>query len=403
LPFAVQPASIDGFVMGNRNWALFIFATCCGSAVLLAEDDGGAPPETEIVVSVAEQKLALVRDGGLVKKYPVSTSKFGIGDSFNSYRTPLGRLRVCNKIGDDLALGAVLKSRSATGEILPANAPGRDPIVTRILWLEGLESCNANAKSRGIYIHGTVEENKLGQPVSYGCIRMRSRDVVELFDEIPVGTPVSIVADRFPRFQKATPKPELILASNDNVTTTTTTVGPHGMIVVRTGRGGATVAAAKPDAEETPKVPAKVAAKPAETPTKAIAKVEPVPQPIAEGPTIVFSTPKLSAPPARIARKEGDAEPAEPRVLLAMSGSILMSGVEARPKAAPAPAPRPTAAETTAPAAPRVLFLEIIPARDLFAQADGAQPLDALSGHLLNPPQPQVRLAFRTSVPEPEL
>lgn len=187
-----------------------------GSAVVLAEDDADGPPPLEIVISVAEQKLALVKDGGLVRKYPISTSKFGLGDSFNSYKTPLGRLRVCDKIGDHLALGAVLKSRNATGEILPVNSPGRDPIVTRILWLDGLEPGNSNAKSRGIYIHGTVEESKLGQPVSYGCIRMRSRDVVELFDETPVGTPVEIITDRFPRFRKAAPKTEVLFASNEN-------------------------------------------------------------------------------------------------------------------------------------------------------------------------------------------
>ena len=217
-------------------WSHILIATCLGSVVVLAEDDAVAPPSLEIVISVAEQKLAVLKDGGLVRKYPISTSKFGLGDAYNSYKTPLGRLRVSDKIGDGLPYGSVLKSRNATGEILPVNAPGRDPIVTRILWLEGLESCNAAAKSRGIYIHGTVEESRLGQPVSYGCIRMRSVDVVELFDETPIGTPVEIIEARFPRFRKATAQPEILIASRETVTT----VGPHGMITVKTVRGGGT-------------------------------------------------------------------------------------------------------------------------------------------------------------------
>jgi hypothetical protein len=167
-----------------------------------------------VVISVAEQKLVILRDGGLIKKYPISTSKFGLGDSLGSYKTPLGKLKVCDKIGDELTAGAVLKARHATGEVLPANSPGRDPIVTRILWLEGLEAQNENAKSRGIYIHGTVEEKKIGEPVSYGCIRMRSKDVVEVFEEVPVDAEVTIIAEKFPRYAKYTPpKPPVIAAA----------------------------------------------------------------------------------------------------------------------------------------------------------------------------------------------
>lgn len=178
----------------------------------VAADD--APASTAIVISVAEQKMALLRDGELLKKYPISTSKFGVGDGPGSYKTPLGKLRVCDKIGDELAIGAVLKKRHATGEVLPVNAPGRDPIVTRIIWLEGLEAQNDNARARGIYIHGTNEEKKIGQPVSYGCIRMRSKDVVEVFDELPMSASVSIIAEKLPRFAKYTPqKPQIIAAA----------------------------------------------------------------------------------------------------------------------------------------------------------------------------------------------
>ena len=158
-------------------------------------------PHLEIVISVAEQRLALVEDGVVVRKFPVSTSKFGLGDNFGSYKTPLGRLRVCGKVGDNLPQGAVFKRRSFSGEVLPVNARGRDPIVTRILWLEGDEPLNQNARRRGIYIHGTPQERSLGKATSFGCVRMRSRDVVQVFDAVPVGTPVTISTKKLPRVQ----------------------------------------------------------------------------------------------------------------------------------------------------------------------------------------------------------
>jgi hypothetical protein len=166
---------------------------------------------TEVLVSIKDQKLAVIRDGGLVARYPISTSKFGVGDSFGSYQTPVGRLRVCDKIGENLAPGAVLHHRQPTGEILRVNAPGRDPIVTRVIWLEGLEPQNAHARTRGIYIHGTAEERRIGDPVSWGCVRMRSQDVIELFDVVEVGTPVTITTERLPRIPRHQ-KPKPIIA-----------------------------------------------------------------------------------------------------------------------------------------------------------------------------------------------
>jgi lipoprotein-anchoring transpeptidase ErfK/SrfK len=152
-----------------------------------------AMAEPSIVVSVADQTLALVEGGVVREKFPVSTSKFGLGDNTNSYATPLGSLEIASKIGGNAPLGTVFKSRQPTGEILAPNAPGRDPIVTRILWLRGLEASNARAYSRGIYIHGTPVEKLIGKPVSYGCIRMRSRDVAHLFTTVRVGTKIEIV------------------------------------------------------------------------------------------------------------------------------------------------------------------------------------------------------------------
>jgi lipoprotein-anchoring transpeptidase ErfK/SrfK len=136
--------------------------------------------------------MALLKDGAPLATYPVSTSKFGLGDLPGTSWTPLGRLEVAKKIGSGAPSGAAFKDRRPTGEIVPPDAPGRDVIVTRILWLRGEEPQNARAYSRYIYIHGTPEERNIGLPVSYGCIRMRSRDVMELFDIVGQGAQVKI-------------------------------------------------------------------------------------------------------------------------------------------------------------------------------------------------------------------
>jgi hypothetical protein len=160
-------------------------------------------PRSDVVVSVREQKLGLYsQEGVLTKTYPISTSKFGLGDAFNSYRTPLGRHEVVAKIGKGLPAGAVLKSRKWNGEVLKPNAPGRDPIVSRILWLHGRDRTNRNARRRYIYIHGTTEERNLGKPVSYGCIRMGMSDVVELFNRVPIGARVFITKSALPKGQE---------------------------------------------------------------------------------------------------------------------------------------------------------------------------------------------------------
>ncbi|HSI11442.1 MAG TPA: L,D-transpeptidase [Chthoniobacter sp.] len=147
----------------------------------------------QIIISVPDQRLVVMENGVLAGHYPISTSKFGLGDQPSSYATPLGTLQVAAKVGGGAPSGAVFKSQHRTGEVLPPNAPGRDPIVTRILHLRGLDACNSRAFDRGIYIHGTTEEFKIGRPASYGCIRMRSRDVVKVFDAVPVGTKIEVV------------------------------------------------------------------------------------------------------------------------------------------------------------------------------------------------------------------
>lgn len=153
-----------------------------------------------LIISAAEQRMVVLEDNLPLRTYPVSTSKFGLGDTPGSYGTPLGKMRIKEKIGHGMPSGAVFKSRIPTGEVLPVDAPGRDPIVTRILWLEGLEPRNRNAFGRYIYIHGTPEERNIGLPVSYGCIRMRSRDVIELFNTVAKNTLVFITPGPLPQY-----------------------------------------------------------------------------------------------------------------------------------------------------------------------------------------------------------
>lgn len=169
-------------------------------------------PKGDVVVSVKDQKLGIYStDGKLAKQYVISTSKFGLGDQKGSNRTPLGKHEIIAKIGQGLPAGAVLKSRRWNGEVLKPNAPGRDPIVSRILWLKGTESSNRNAFNRFIYIHGTPEENRLGKPASYGCVRMGMKDVVDLFNNVKVGAKVVITRGGLPHGE-----PEQAIAANGN-------------------------------------------------------------------------------------------------------------------------------------------------------------------------------------------
>jgi lipoprotein-anchoring transpeptidase ErfK/SrfK len=164
----------------------FVFAVLGGFASV------ASTPSTEVIVSVPDQAPAIVDRGRLIARYSVSTSKFGIGDSAGSYCTPLGTLFVSAKFGDNLPPGAVIKNRVPTGELVTANAPGRHPIVARVIWLRGMEAQNRDARDRCIYIHGTPEEHRIGKPASFGCIRMRSRDVIALYNSVHIGMHVTI-------------------------------------------------------------------------------------------------------------------------------------------------------------------------------------------------------------------
>src|SRR6266705_3721239 len=184
-----------------RSVAVIFSLMSAGSAFAITPLD----TSSQLVISVRDQKLMLVQNGAKVATYPVSTSMFGLGDSWGRMTTPIGYLAVEKKIGDNVPSGAVFHNRRLTGEILQPNAPGRDPVITRIIWLRGLEAQNAHAFQRGIYIHGTPQEKTIGRPASYGCIRMKSSDVAELYNRVPVGAVVQIIPDRFPKTVQALP------------------------------------------------------------------------------------------------------------------------------------------------------------------------------------------------------
>lgn len=152
-----------------------------------------------ITIDFASQRLRLLAGDRVLMDVPVSTARNGPGEVMGSECTPRGRHVVRAKIGDGAPLGSVFVARRATGECfhpeLHARYPGRDWILTRILWLSGLEPGrnrlgNVDTMRRLIYIHGCPDDTELGIPGSHGCIRMRNTDVVELFDAVPVGTPV---------------------------------------------------------------------------------------------------------------------------------------------------------------------------------------------------------------------
>jgi lipoprotein-anchoring transpeptidase ErfK/SrfK len=179
--------------MRCRVSSLIVLMTGLCGVVLLNSCGPTMDRNSKMIVSVRDQKMLLVQSGKPVKAYKISTSKFGVGDTPSTNRTPLGVMKVASKIGDGQKPGTVFKSRRPTGEVIKPNAPGRDPIVSRILWLSGTQSGNRNAFRRYIYIHGTPEMYRLGTPASYGCIRMGMKDVVDLYNRVGVGAEVHVI------------------------------------------------------------------------------------------------------------------------------------------------------------------------------------------------------------------
>jgi lipoprotein-anchoring transpeptidase ErfK/SrfK len=146
-----------------------------------------------IHVSIRDQRLVLKDNGQSIRSFPVSTSRFGIGAEEGSLKTPTGRFQIAEKIGSDMPSETVFRSRVPLKPDDPV--PQTDDLVmSRILWLDGLDEDNANTRERFIYIHGTKHEDKVGAPASCGCVRMRNADVAELFELVDEGTPVVIEA-----------------------------------------------------------------------------------------------------------------------------------------------------------------------------------------------------------------
>ncbi|MFZ6819483.1 L,D-transpeptidase family protein [Undibacterium sp. Ji22W] len=185
-----------GWTFSRLLMALISFTlllTSLSACTSMTKSETNAKAQQQVLlVSVPEQKMLFIENGQERETFLISTAKKGIGDVPDSYMTPAGTMEIAEKFGDNLALGSVLKDRVATGEVVPVEAPGRDPIVTRVLWLRGLEERNRNAYPRFIYIHGTPQESLLGTAASFGCIRMRSVDIVKLYDAISLGAKVVV-------------------------------------------------------------------------------------------------------------------------------------------------------------------------------------------------------------------
>lgn len=261
----------------------------------------GGPPAKLLIVSVRDQKLTVLRADGSRLYYPISTSKFGLGDHRRHYETPTGNLEIAQKVGGGAPAGAVFKGRVRTGEVIAVNAPGRDPIVTRILALRGLDPNNRDALSRGIYIHGTPEERTIGTPSSYGCIRMRSKDVIELYNIVNVGTRVQILD---------TTRNQALSAYN----TPAPTAQQQPTSLPSSTQSGASLAGGASHADEA----AAAASKTAETTTAA-----PPPPPAPAAPRTARSSKVAAAPPppAPAAEKRQQEWAGSPSRLLATKGN----------------------------------------------------------------------------------
>jgi hypothetical protein len=167
--------------------------------ILAASQAADAP---FIIVSVHEQRLYLFELGRLSATYPVSSSAYGIGNTNGSNRTPLGLHKIAEKFGDHEPIGMIFKARRPTGDLAkiltqPVKGEG-DDVTSRIMWLQGLEpgvneGPGVDSHKRYIYIHGTPEEGLIGTPESHGCIRMKNKQVIALFNQVPVGTLVDII------------------------------------------------------------------------------------------------------------------------------------------------------------------------------------------------------------------
>ncbi len=145
-----------------------------------------------IEVSISGQSLALWDGNRQVRCWPVSTSLYGIGFQEGSLKTPVGGFVIREKIGADAPPGTIFKARQPVGLWQPGMDTTEDLVLTRILRLDGIEPRNANTFDRYVYIHGTNGEDRIGRPASHGCVRLRNRDMIELFELVRAGDPVWI-------------------------------------------------------------------------------------------------------------------------------------------------------------------------------------------------------------------
>jgi hypothetical protein len=158
---------------------------------LVCKKNGITPTQFILTVSIAEQSVSLFEQNKFVKKFPCSTSRFGIGQTEGSNSTPLGLHLIAEKIGAGALAGTVFKARKAVGHTSqPEFADAK--ITTRILWLEGLEpgfnrGGKVDSHARYIYIHGTADQSSIGKPTSCGCIHLADADLIPLFDLLPSG------------------------------------------------------------------------------------------------------------------------------------------------------------------------------------------------------------------------
>ena len=155
-----------------------------------------------LFVSIKEQRLYHIKGDFIKKSYIISSSQYGTGSEDGSNKTPLGLHRIKEKYGDDVPIGGRFIERVFYGKISAIYKDGTyskmDDVLSRILWLEGMEEGVNKGKGidsyqRYIYIHGTSEEGKLGVPASHGCIRMKNQEIIDLYDQIKIGTLVLIL------------------------------------------------------------------------------------------------------------------------------------------------------------------------------------------------------------------
>ena len=162
-----------------------------------------SPQNPLIIISASEQKLYLIKNNKVISAHLISTAEAGLGSRKGSNKTPLGVHRVSQKFGKGAKPGTIFKARQNTQRIAkiltqPGARSKADNVTSRILWLSGMEKGinkggNVDSHARYIYIHGTDEEGRLGKPASHGCIRMKNSAVIDLFEQVPLGTLVDIV------------------------------------------------------------------------------------------------------------------------------------------------------------------------------------------------------------------